>query len=96
MKSVAMERLELEMDLRTALDENQFFLLYQPIFDFESVNVCGVEALLRWRHPARGIVEPDVVHPDAGGDGDDRPGRTVGARSKPAARRRRGTGSAII
>ncbi|HLN06451.1 MAG TPA: bifunctional diguanylate cyclase/phosphodiesterase, partial [Acidimicrobiales bacterium] len=63
MKTVAMERLELEMDLRTALEENQFFLLYQPIFDLDSVNVCGVEALLRWRHPARGIVEPDAVIP---------------------------------
>ena len=58
MKTVAMDRLELEIDLRTALEENQFFLLYQPVFDLDSVNVCGVEALIRWRHPARGIVEP--------------------------------------
>ena len=63
MKSVAMDRLELEMDLPTALEENQLFLLYQPVFDLDTVNVCGVEALLRWRHPARGIVGPDAFVP---------------------------------
>jgi len=63
MKSAEMERLELEMDLRTGLEENQFLLLYQPIFDLETVNVCGVEALLRWRHPARGIAEPALFIP---------------------------------
>jgi len=63
MKSSAMDRLELEIDLRTALEDNQFFLLYQPVFDLESVNVCGAEALLRWRHPARGIVGPDSFIP---------------------------------
>jgi len=59
MKTPAMERLELETDLREALQENQFFLLYQPIFDLDSVGVCGVEALLRWRHPVRGMVDPE-------------------------------------
>jgi diguanylate cyclase (GGDEF)-like protein len=63
MKSSAMDRLELEIDLGTALEDNQFFLLYQPVFDLESVNVCGAEALLRWRHPARGIVGPDSFIP---------------------------------
>ncbi len=63
MKSVAMDRLELEIDLRTALEQKQFFLLYQPVFDLDSVNVCGVEALLRWRHPSRGIVGPDEFIP---------------------------------
>ena len=58
MKTAAMERLELEADLREALQENQFFILYQPIFELDSIGVCGVEALLRWRHPVRGIVEP--------------------------------------
>ena len=63
MKTAAMERLELEADLREALHENQFFLLYQPIFDLDSVGVCGVEALLRWRHPVRGIVDPESFMP---------------------------------
>ncbi len=63
MKTAAMERLELEADLREALQENQFFLLYQPIFELDSVAVCGVEALLRWRHPVRGIVDPESFLP---------------------------------
>ncbi len=63
MKTAAMERLELEADLREALPENQLFLLYQPIFELDSVGVCGVEALLRWRHPVRGIVDPESFMP---------------------------------
>jgi diguanylate cyclase (GGDEF)-like protein len=63
MKTPAMERLELETDLREALQENQFFLLYQPIFELDNVAVCGVEALLRWRHPVRGIVDPESFMP---------------------------------
>ncbi len=63
MKTAGMERLELEADLREALQENQFFILYQPIFELDSVDVCGVEALLRWRHPVRGIVDPESFMP---------------------------------
>ena len=63
MKTAAMERLELETDLREALQENQFFLVYQPVFELDSVGVWGVEAFLRWRHPVRGIVEPDYFGP---------------------------------
>ena len=59
MQSEVLDRLELEMDLRSALARDQFFLLYQPVFDLERVSVCGVEALLRWSHPGRGVVPPD-------------------------------------
>jgi len=52
MKTAAMERLEIEADLREALQENQFFILYQPIFELDHVGVCGAEAQLRWRHPS--------------------------------------------
>src|SRR5271165_4094614 len=58
-----MERLELETDLREALQENQFFLVYEPIFELDSVGVWGVEALLRWRHPVRGVVDPEYFLP---------------------------------
>jgi diguanylate cyclase (GGDEF)-like protein len=58
MQSAILDRLAFEMDLRAALGERQFFLVYQPVFDLESVSVCGVEALLRWRHPTRGVVAP--------------------------------------
>jgi EAL domain-containing protein (putative c-di-GMP-specific phosphodiesterase class I) len=56
-------RLELEADLVTALADEQFFLLYQPIFDLSSHEVVGVEALIRWRHPTRGIIDPESFIP---------------------------------
>ena len=63
MKTTAMERLELETDLREALQENQLLLAYQPVFELDSVGVWGVEAFLRWRHPVRGIVDPEYFVP---------------------------------
>jgi diguanylate cyclase (GGDEF)-like protein len=51
-------RLGTEMDLRFALDDQQFFLVYQPTFDIARVVTTGAEALLRWRHPTRGVVSP--------------------------------------
>lgn len=51
-------RLTLEMDLRQAVEERQFELSYQPIFDLKSSKLCGFEALLRWHHPERGLVGP--------------------------------------
>ncbi|MHB8240741.1 MAG: bifunctional diguanylate cyclase/phosphodiesterase [Solirubrobacteraceae bacterium] len=56
-------RLELENDLGMALQRNQFFLLYQPIFDLPSQGIVGVEALVRWHHPERGVVAPDSFIP---------------------------------
>jgi len=53
----------LEKDLIGALEANQFFLLYQPTFDLSSGAFTGVEALLRWRHPTRGVIEPDDFIP---------------------------------
>ena len=88
MKTAAMERLELEADLREALQENQFFILYQPIFELDSVGVCGVEALLRWRHPVRGIVDPESFMPVLEETGMIIPGRVVAAQaSLPTSRR---------
>ena len=51
-------RSALELDLRRALAENQFEVFYQPIFDVARDRVGGFEALLRWRHPVRGMVSP--------------------------------------
>ena len=53
----------LEMDLEVALEGNQFFLLYQPTIDLSSGVFTGVEALLRWRHPTRGVIQPDDFIP---------------------------------
>ena len=58
MQTAARDRLTLEMDLAEALEQRQLFLLYQPTFDLQSESVIGVEALIRWRHPARGVIAP--------------------------------------
>jgi diguanylate cyclase (GGDEF)-like protein len=51
-------RLALQADLGAAVAEGQLFLHYQPIFDLPSQRVVGVEALVRWRHPQRGMIPP--------------------------------------
>ena len=61
----ARERVWLENNLRRGLDENQFFLCYQPKSDAGSGKLSGVEALVRWRHPERGIVPPAEFIPYA-------------------------------
>jgi len=53
-----LERLELESDLRRALERGEFLLHYQPKVDIRSGLITGVEALLRWKHPLRGLVPP--------------------------------------
>ena len=53
-------RLEMENDLRIALAEQQFEVFYQPQYDAQSITIVGVEALLRWRHPTKGLLTPDV------------------------------------
>ena len=58
MNVVAGERLELERDLRAALAEKQFEVHYQPQICADDGRLCGVEALVRWRHPQRGMVPP--------------------------------------
>jgi diguanylate cyclase (GGDEF)-like protein len=63
LRRVVRDRRELEADLRRAVDEGQFFLLYQPIVELRSGEVTGMEALLRWRHPERGVVGPDRFIP---------------------------------
>src|SRR5271155_1054483 len=51
------------MDLRDALRKNEFFLAYQPTFALSDMSPTGVEALIRWRHPVRGVVPPDDFIP---------------------------------
>jgi len=51
-------RRELELDLRDALAKNEFEVFYQPLFDFSHMRICGFEALVRWRHPTRGLISP--------------------------------------
>ena len=63
MQDAVQSRMELEMDLRRALERDEFFLVYQPTFDLRSMTLTGVEALLRWRHRVRGIVQPNDFIP---------------------------------
>jgi diguanylate cyclase (GGDEF)-like protein len=63
MQTAVEDRLVLELDLRAAIAENQFFLQYQPIFDLETGGTIGLEALIRWNHPRRGLVQPNDFVP---------------------------------
>jgi diguanylate cyclase (GGDEF)-like protein len=63
MQKVVDERHSLLLDLSVGLDTHQFFLLYQPTINLATGAFNGVEALLRWRHPVRGILMPDDFVP---------------------------------
>jgi predicted signal transduction protein with EAL and GGDEF domain len=63
MQDTVQNRLELDMDLRDALARGEFFLAYQPTFALSDMRPTGVEALLRWKHPDRGVVQPDSFIP---------------------------------
>jgi len=65
MKIAALEKLELEADLRRALDEEQFRVYFQPLVDLQSGHVVQLEALIRWQHPRRGLIAPDAFIPVA-------------------------------
>jgi EAL domain-containing protein (putative c-di-GMP-specific phosphodiesterase class I) len=56
-------RMELEMDLRVALENDEFFLAFQPTFDLRDMSPTGLEALIRWDSPTRGVVQPDDFIP---------------------------------
>jgi diguanylate cyclase (GGDEF)-like protein/PAS domain S-box-containing protein len=58
MHDTALRRLELKADLQRAVDNGEFILHYQPIIELRSGQIEGLEALLRWQHPQRGIVPP--------------------------------------
>jgi diguanylate cyclase (GGDEF)-like protein len=63
MKDTVQARMELEMDLRHALANREYRLAYQPTLDLSSMRPTGVEALLRWQSPERGLVQPDEFIP---------------------------------
>jgi diguanylate cyclase (GGDEF)-like protein len=63
MQEIAQSRMALEMDLRDAMESQEFFLVYQPTFDLCEMTPTGVEALIRWNSPKRGVVGPDEFIP---------------------------------
>jgi diguanylate cyclase (GGDEF)-like protein len=65
MNARVQQRLQIETDMRRALMDDEFFLVYQPQIDVRTGRPCGVEALLRWRDPERGIIGPSEFIPIA-------------------------------
>ncbi len=63
MQDTVNEHRRLEVDLHHAVDDDEFFLLYQPTVDLSTGTCTGVEALLRWHHPLRGVVMPEEFVP---------------------------------
>jgi EAL domain-containing protein (putative c-di-GMP-specific phosphodiesterase class I) len=63
MRTVIESRAVLEDELNTALQEKQFILLYEPIYDLSTRKVVGLEALVRWAHPKQGILPADDFMP---------------------------------
>ncbi|HET6262125.1 MAG TPA: GGDEF domain-containing phosphodiesterase, partial [Chloroflexia bacterium] len=61
----AMDRLELENDLRRAIEQEEFVVHYQPIVNLLTDELWGMEALVRWEHPERGLLGPDEFVPVA-------------------------------
>ncbi|HZF42804.1 MAG TPA: EAL domain-containing protein [Sphingomonadaceae bacterium] len=65
LQNEAEDRVRVENDLRAALKGDQFHLLYQPLIDAQTQTLLGFEALLRWNHPERGVVPPNIFIPIA-------------------------------
>ena len=65
MDAAVKARRTLELDLRNAFANDEFELYYQPLINLERNEICSCEALLRWNHPKRGLISPDVFIPVA-------------------------------
>jgi diguanylate cyclase (GGDEF)-like protein len=65
MHEEARRRLEVAAELRSAIDNNELVVYYQPIVDLESGRTLGAEALVRWQHPERGLLSPEMFIPIA-------------------------------
>jgi diguanylate cyclase (GGDEF)-like protein len=59
------KKVTMEMEMRKAFDENRFMLHYQPLIDLKSERIIGTEALIRWKHPQKGFIEPSEFIPIA-------------------------------
>ena len=69
MRHAAHARLQLEMDLASAIHGGRLRVHYQPIFNLTHGDMCGMEALVRWQHPERGLLPPGEFLPLAEASG---------------------------
>jgi diguanylate cyclase (GGDEF)-like protein len=65
MTTLAMKKVQLESDLHKALENDEFEVFYQPQYDMKKNTIIGMEALVRWIHPDKGIISPDEFIPIA-------------------------------
>jgi EAL domain-containing protein (putative c-di-GMP-specific phosphodiesterase class I) len=65
MNKAAIERFSIDRDIKKALQNKEFFLYYQPQLDLSNRKIVGAEALIRWKHPLKGIIPPDKFIPIA-------------------------------
>ncbi|WP_454785055.1 putative bifunctional diguanylate cyclase/phosphodiesterase [Legionella sp. WA2024007413] len=65
----SLKRLEIQTQIHKAMENNEFFILYQPIYNLNSGALMGVEALLRWQHPELGLIPPHDFIPIAEDNG---------------------------
>lgn len=63
MNTRSLERLTLENELRQAIERKEFSVYYQPVVDIETCSVVGAEALVRWKHPIKGLISPAAFIP---------------------------------
>ena len=63
MTHFALERIEMKTSLRQAIDKEEFIIHYQPQISLKSNTLIGLEALVRWQHPTRGLLSPDTFIP---------------------------------
>jgi len=65
MRAAVIKRYELEKDIRKALKNNELYLVFQPILRLNDQKITGIEALIRWNHPERGVISPAEFIPVA-------------------------------
>lgn len=58
MRTDFLQRIQLIQDLRTAIEQQQFYIVYQPIINLQTNKICKAEALIRWQHPEKGLISP--------------------------------------